>query len=77
MKNSKNESKNEDKKMISASSETTAQGEEIVGLSPAIQEDIGRRLRGLYGQLTAEPLPDRFVNLLNELSASEKPGRLA
>ena len=42
------------------------------GLPPMVQDDIGRRLRGLYGKLAAEPLPDRFTKLLDQLAKSEK-----
>lgn len=42
------------------------------GLPSMVQDDIGRRLRGLYGQLAAEPLPDRFTKLLDQLAKSEK-----
>lgn len=33
---------------------------------------IGRQLRKVYGDLVAEPLPDRFADLLNKLSAADK-----
>ena len=36
-------------------------------LSPAIQGKIGERLRALYGSLEAEPLPERFLDLLRQL----------
>lgn len=43
-----------------------------VSLPLNVQEEIGRRLRVVYGQLTEEPLPDRFAELLDKLSSSEK-----
>ena len=33
---------------------------------------IGEKLRGLYDSLVAEPLPDRFTRLLDELAAKER-----
>jgi hypothetical protein len=40
-------------------------------LSPIVQEEIGRRLRAVYGKLAAEPLPDKFVKLLQELAKAD------
>ncbi len=40
-------------------------------LPPEIQGEIGRQLRQAYGQLLAEPLPDRFSELLSKLSKKE------
>ena len=37
-------------------------------ISPLVQEEIGRRLRAVYGRIAAEPLPDKFIKLLNQLS---------
>jgi Anti-sigma factor NepR len=44
---------------------------EMPALPPFVQEEIGRRLRAVYGKLAAEPLPDKFVKLLDELSKSD------
>jgi hypothetical protein len=41
--------------------------------SPAeIQGHIGKQLRQVYGKLLAEPLPDKFAELLQQLSSNEK-----
>jgi Anti-sigma factor NepR len=32
-------------------------------------EHIGRELRGLYAEVVAQPVPDRFLELLNKLEA--------
>lgn len=40
-------------------------------LPPEARDVIGEKLRGLYGSLVAEPLPDRFTRLLDELAAKE------
>ena len=41
-------------------------------LPPEIQGEIGRQLRQVYGKLLAEPLPDRFSDLLAQLSRTEE-----
>jgi hypothetical protein len=33
---------------------------------------IGRQLRKVYGEMLAEPMPDKFSKLLEELAKSEK-----
>jgi hypothetical protein len=40
-------------------------------LSEEVQQQIGRKLRLLYEQLEAEPIPDRFVELLRALAEKE------
>jgi hypothetical protein len=40
-------------------------------LSPAIQGKLGEQLRALYGSLEAEPLPERFFDLLKQLQEPE------
>ncbi len=37
--------------------------------SKEIGDQIGKELRGLYADLVAQPVPDRFLDLLNELEA--------
>ena len=39
-----------------------------------VEEHIGRQLRSLYDDILAQPVPDRFVDLLAQLAArSRKP----
>jgi hypothetical protein len=38
--------------------------------SQGISEHIGKGLRELYGDMLAQPVPDRFLELLNRLEAS-------
>ena len=45
---------------------------EARALSLFVQEEIGRRLRVTYNAIASEPLPDRLVALLEELSKSDK-----
>lgn len=40
-------------------------------LSPLAQEEIGRRLRAVYGRMADEPLPDKFTKLLLELAKTD------
>ncbi len=36
-------------------------------LDPLLQAHIGRQLRALYDEIVQQPVPDRFVQLLEEL----------
>lgn len=51
-------------------------GEETEGegrvLAPKAQETIGRLLRASYDKVAAEPLPDKFLKLLEQLSNADK-----
>ncbi len=38
-----------------------------------IGEQIGRELRGLYADVVSQPVPDRFLDLLNRLETSAIP----
>ena len=42
-----------------------------VPLSKELQDHIGGKLRAAYGQLVQEPVPDRFADLLKQLSEAE------
>jgi hypothetical protein len=37
----------------------------------AIQEHIGRELRGMFEDVVAQPVPERFRNLLEELTRKQ------
>jgi hypothetical protein len=39
---------------------------------PAIGEQIGRQLRSVYNDVLAQPVPDRFLDLLRELEKDPK-----
>ena len=45
------------------------------GLDRAIQERIGDRLRAMYDDLVQQPVPDRFVELLNRLEKRNDAGK--
>jgi hypothetical protein len=40
-----------------------------------LQGQIGQRLRDAYNELVREPVPDRFVLLLQQLKQREKQGQ--
>jgi hypothetical protein len=42
-------------------------------LDRSLQAQLGRQLRSIYSDIANEPVPDRFVKLLEELEAKEKP----
>ncbi|MGQ0671525.1 MAG: NepR family anti-sigma factor [Hyphomicrobium sp.] len=42
-----------------------------VRLPPEVQGELGRQLRQVYGKLLAEPLPDKFTQLLAQLAKPE------
>ena len=41
------------------------------GLDPDIQKQIGRMLKAAYDQVAREPVPDKFLSLLQQLEAAE------
>jgi hypothetical protein len=43
-------------------------------ISLAIQDKLGEQLRAMYGDLKAEPLPDRLLDLLKQLDQSRSDG---
>lgn len=44
-----------------------------VPLEPRIQAHLGDQLRQFYGAMLAEPVPDRFKALLDELERARPP----
>ncbi|QGM47592.1 hypothetical protein H2LOC_018980 [Methylocystis heyeri] len=40
-----------------------------VGFGATVSEHIGKELRSFYDDIVAQPVPDRFLDLLNELEA--------
>jgi Anti-sigma factor NepR len=41
-------------------------------LDRSLQAQLGRQLRSIFADVASEPVPDRFVKLLEELEAKEK-----
>lgn len=40
-------------------------------LEPVAQNALGRELKALYEQIVSEPIPDRFIDLLDRLEEAE------
>jgi hypothetical protein len=36
-----------------------------------VQSHLGRKLRAVYGEMMQEPVPDKFLNLLDQLAKAE------
>jgi hypothetical protein len=53
----------------------TLEQNETPTLNDEAQRQIGRKLRVLYEELEAEPIPDRFVDLLRALAEKEAKPR--
>lgn len=41
-------------------------------LPPEIQNQLGKQLRQVYGKMLAEPMPDKFAHLLQQLAKTEQ-----
>jgi Anti-sigma factor NepR len=41
-------------------------------LDRSLQAQLGRQLRSIYSDIASEPVPERFVKLLEELEDREK-----
>jgi hypothetical protein len=41
-------------------------------LDRSLQAQLGRQLRSIYSDIAGEPVPERFIKLLEELEAREK-----
>lgn len=48
---------------------------EGAALDPRVRSHIGRRIKALYDEVAEEPVPDRFVALLEELAKKERETR--
>ena len=44
-----------------------------VGGKPPVHEMISKRLRGYFDELAKQPMPDRFLELLDRLEAKTLP----
>ena len=45
--------------------------DDVNSLDPVVQAHIGRELRALFDGIAAEPVPDRFLLLLQKLDAKQ------
>lgn len=50
----------------------SAMPEAEAALPNELQGQIGKKLREAYSELVAEPVPDRFIELLQQLKAKER-----
>jgi len=61
-------------------SRDSKEGETVVphnskpSVTPEVQDHLGLQLRKVYSNLVAEPLPDRFEKLLQDLAAGRDKG---
>jgi hypothetical protein len=51
---------------------TADQAPDEISLDPVIQAHIGRELRALFDEIADEPVPDRFLQLLQSLEAKKQ-----
>ena len=62
-----------------AAKESTVAGKSHVGLARGLdsrsQEAIGRALKAHYDDLVRAPVPDKFMELLDRLEATEQSGK--
>lgn len=52
--------------------DAAAAGAREGGLDPRVRSHIGRRIKALYDEIAEEPVPDRFIALLEELARKER-----
>ena len=50
-----------------AASGAPADGDPEYALAPHVQEQIGRRLAAVYDEVLRQPIPERFLRLLDQL----------
>lgn len=63
--------KRQETAMNSEESPTSAEAKAEPALPRELQGAIGKQLKHVYGQMLAEPLPDKFTELLASLSKNE------
>jgi hypothetical protein len=42
------------------------------GLDPRLQAQIGQKLKAMFDDVAKEPIPDKFLDLLDKLESQEK-----
>jgi len=52
-----------------------SQGPGRVRLDPRVRAHIGSRIKAVYDEVLEEPVPDRFVALLDQLASKERDGK--
>jgi Anti-sigma factor NepR len=62
----------DDKKKVNKAPIVNEKNERMIKTSakPQVSDLIGQRLRNYYEEVANEPIPDRFMDLLNQLDAA-------
>lgn len=62
----------DDKKKLNRAPIVQEKNERMIKTSakPQVSDLIGQRLRNYYQEVASEPIPDRFMDLLNQLDAA-------
>ncbi len=62
----------DEKKRINKAPIVNDKNEKMIKTSskPQVADLIGQRLRNYYEEVASEPIPDRFMDLLNQLDAA-------
>jgi Anti-sigma factor NepR len=62
----------DDKKKLNKAPIVQEKNERMIKTSakPQVSDLIGQRLRNYYQEVASEPIPDRFMDLLNQLDAA-------
>ena len=55
-------------------SKDEAAGRGVGRLDPRVRTHIGRKIKAVYDEVLQEPVPDRFLTLLDELARKEREG---
>lgn len=58
-----------------AARDGAAEGEPAVSIDAAVQGALGRKLRESYEEIVKEKVPDKFLQLLDQLKQSERSGK--
>lgn len=57
-----------------ATSHTSPPGGVGHGMQADMQSHLGRQLRAVYDEMASQPVPDRFIALLDALERQQPPG---
>jgi len=49
-----------------------ASGAQVSALEPDVQAHLGRQLRAVYDEMASQPVPDRFIELLDALERKSR-----
>jgi Anti-sigma factor NepR len=63
----------EKKKSKAAKPDNKIEDKMMTSAKPEVSDLIGQRLRNYYDEVAKQPVPDRFLELLNQLEAASAP----